>query len=341
LSNPHYQEALLKLKQSPKVWLVTGVAGFIGSNLLERLLLCGQTVVGLDNLSTGSQRNLSAVQSKVSQEQWSNLKFILGDIVDPDMCLKAAQGCDYMLHHAAFISVPESVEKPKLTFEINVTGTNNIFHAAQAAACSRVVYASTSAVYGDCVDSPLVETSTGNPLSPYADSKAVNEVSAAEFLASSRIEAIGLRYFNVYGQRQDPSGAYSAVVPKWITALLNTEPGEIFGDGSATRDFVNVNDVVQANILAAVTKYSKGTPSVFNIASGQSVTTKKLYNLIQLAVQKRGIEGAGSEPVFVETRAGDIHCSEANIDSAEKWLRFSPEVPLESGLFSVVEYFSK
>lgn len=314
----------------PRTWLVTGAAGFIGSNLVEELLALGQVVVGLDNFSTGHRSNLDEVLN-AHPERAPRFTMIEGDIRDLDVCRAACEGADYMLHHAALGSVPWSVADPLTTNAVNVTGFVNLLVAAKDAGVSRVVYASSSAVYGDAAEQPQVEAHVGQPLSPYAASKAADETYALSFQRSYGLESIGLRYFNVFGRRQDPSGAYAAVIPRWITNLLRGEPCTIFGDGETTRDFCYVANVVQANILAATTD-ARATAQVYNVACGESVTLNELFAMLRDHLLAEGADVSYATPQYGEFRTGDVRFSCASIDKARELLGYSPSHPVDAGL---------
>lgn len=318
------------LPAEPRTWLVTGAAGFIGSNLVEELLALGQVVVGLDNFSTGHRSNLDEVLN-AHPERAPRFTMIEGDIRDLDACRVACQGVDYMLHHAALGSVPWSVADPLTTNAVNVTGFVNLLVAAKDAGVSRVVYASSSAVYGDDAAQPQVEARIGQPLSPYAASKAADETYALSFQRSYGLESIGLRYFNVFGRRQDPSGAYAAVIPRWITSLLRGEPCTIFGDGETTRDFCYVANVVQANILAATTD-ARATAQIYNVACGESVTLNELFEMLRDHLLAEGADVSYARPRYGEFRTGDVRFSCASIEKARRMLGYSPSHPVDAGL---------
>jgi len=329
VSTNHHRFADI-LPHAPRTWLVTGAAGFIGSNLVEELLALGQVVVGLDNFSTGRQANIDeAVGGDPDCARRFNM--IEGDIRDLDLCRAACEGVDFVLHHAALGSVPWSVADPVTTNAVNVTGFLNMLIAAKDAGVARVVYASSSAVYGDSTEQPQAEDRIGRPLSPYASSKAANETYALSFQQSYGLETIGLRYFNVFGRRQDPSGAYAAVIPRWITSLLRCEPCTIFGDGETTRDFCYVGNVVQANILAA-TADIRSTSEVYNIACGESVTLNQLFDMLrdQLMTEEANVSFAA--PRYEEFRTGDVRFSCASIDKARRRLGYSPSHAVDAGL---------
>jgi UDP-N-acetylglucosamine/UDP-N-acetyl-alpha-D-glucosaminouronate 4-epimerase len=297
-------------------WLVTGAGGFIGSHLVETLLQRDESVVALDNFSTGRRENLKPFLAK------KQFTLIEGDIRNRDLCRKACQSVDFVLHQAAQCSVPASIADPLGTHEINVTGFLNILLAAQEAGVKRLVFASSCAVYGDSKQLPNTEERAGNFLSPYALSKFMDELYAKMFA----IETIGLRYFNVYGPRQDPNGAYAAVIPRWITALSRGEKVTIFGDGETTRDFVFVEDVLQANVLAATTQSADAVGQMYNVASGTSISLNALYHKIHDAL------GSTGQPAYSNFRPGDIRHSSADISKSRRLLGFEPKMTLDEGL---------
>src|SRR5664279_4086495 len=282
-----YDQLQKELKAAPKTWLITGVAGFIGSNLLEALLQLNQRVVGLDNLATGKKQNLDEVKALVSPEQWGGFRFIQGDIGDLAVCREACAGADYVLHEAALGSVPHSMADPLGCHRSNVTGFLNMLVAARDAKVKRFVYASSSAIYGDDPGLPKVEDKVGKPLSPYAGTKVINEVYADTFALAYGLPSIGLRYFNVFGRRQDPDGAYAAVIPKWTASLLKRETVFINGDGKTSRDFCFVANVVQANLLAATTRNADAVNQAYNVALGQRTTLNELFGLLQSALRAK------------------------------------------------------
>src|ERR1035438_1539213 len=284
-----YDQLQTELKAAPKTWLVTGVAGFIGSNLLEALLKLDQRVVGLDNFSTGKRKNLEEVRALVPTAQWARFQFLEGDIGDLAACQRACAGVDFVLHQAALGSVPFSMKDPLASHRSNVTGFLNMLLAARDAKVKRFVYASSSAVYGDDPGLPKVEEKVGRPLSPYAATKAINEVYANAFALAYGLPSLGLRYFNVFGLRQDPDGAYAAVIPKWIAALLAGEAVYINGDGETSRDFCYVANVVQANLLAATTANAAALNQVYNIALGERTTLNELFAMLQDALGAKGV----------------------------------------------------
>ena len=337
--NTHYQEILDELKKYPKTWLVTGVAGFIGSNLLESLLLLGQRVIGLDNLSTGYRHNLDHVRGMVSPEQWSCFDFIEGDIRDPDTCRKSCTHVDYVLHQAAIGSVPRSLEDPLYVNENNVSGFLNMLVASRDAGVTRFVYAASSSTYGDHQGLPKVEDEIGRPLSPYAVTKYANELYAQVFASCYDFKTIGLRYFNIFGRRQDPQGAYAAVIPKWFEGLMNGGQVIINGNGETSRDFCYIDNCVQANILAAVARNEKALNQVYNVAYGQRTTLNELFVLIRDLVMKTMPEARHIEPTYLDFRPGDVLHSLADINKAEELLGYHPEFSLQDGLERTSDWY--
>jgi len=328
-----------QLRAHPKRWLVTGVAGFIGSNLLEQLLRLDQRVIGLDDFSTGHKRNLDDVQAGVTPPQWSRFQLIEGDIRDPALCHKACAGVDFVLHHAAVVSVPLSIAEPLATCAINVQGTLNLLQSARDNAVGRFVFASSSAVYGDLPAECMTEEKIGRPLSPYAESKRRNELDAEDFGRRCGLATVGLRYFNVFGPRQDPNGAYAAVIPKWILALLRNEPVQIFGDGETTRDFCPINNVVQANLLAATLPNPEALTDVYNIACGESTSLNQLFATLRDLLARRDPALARRQPEFCEFRPGDVRHSRADISRARQTLGYVPEQTVARGLESALDWY--
>jgi UDP-N-acetylglucosamine 4-epimerase len=333
-----YQDRLEYLQAQPTTWLVTGVAGFIGSNLLETLLHLGQRVVGLDNFATGYQFNLTEVEERVTPEAWQQFRFIEGDIRDLSTCREACTGVDYVLHQAALGSVPRSIEDPITTNECNITGFLNMLVAARDARVRRMVYAASSSTYGDFPGLPKVEEQIGNPLSPYAVTKLVNELYADVFDRAYGFATIGLRYFNIFGQRQDPDGAYAAVIPKWFAGLLQNETVFINGDGETSRDFCFIDNCVQANILAATTG-EEVAGQVYNVAFGERTTLNELFLLIRERVANRAPSVATAEPVYRDFRAGDVRHSLADIGKARRLLGYAPEFSIQSGLDKAADWY--
>jgi UDP-N-acetylglucosamine 4-epimerase len=328
------------LKDSPpRTWLVTGVAGFIGSNLLEKLLLLNQKVIGLDNFSTGFQHNLDEVSSLVTNEQWARFSFIQGDIRDIATCQKACEGVDYVLHQAALGSVPRSIEDPLTTNANNISGFLNMLVAARDSNVKGFVYAASSSTYGDHPDLPKIEDKIGKPLSPYAVTKLVNELYADVFARTYDFKTIGLRYFNIFGQRQDPNGAYAAVIPKWFSGLITDETVFINGDGETSRDFCFIDNCVQANLLAATTTNEKALNQVYNIAFGQRTTLNELYKLIKEKVVEIHHPGKIREPTYRDFRAGDVRHSLADISKARELIGYEPDYSVRDGLDKAAEWY--
>ena len=335
-----YSERQQQLTQQPATWLITGVAGFIGSNLLETLLALDQNVVGLDNFSTGYQHNLDEVKARVGQEAWRRFCFIEGDIRVPADCHRACSGVEYVLHQAALGSVPRSIEDPQTTNANNIDGFLNMLVAARDAGVRRMVYAASSSTYGDHPDLPKVEENIGNPLSPYAVTKLVNELYASVFARTYNFKTIGLRYFNIFGQRQDPDGAYAAVIPKWFASLLKDEPVYINGDGETSRDFCFIENCVQANIMAA-TAGDEAANNVYNVAFGERTTLNTLYDLIQERVAGEHSKAALAKPVYRDFRAGDVRHSLANISKAADLIGYQPAFSVRDGLDKAAQWYIK
>ncbi len=326
-----YSKVKNDLFSKPRMWLITGVAGFIGSNLLETLLELNQNVIGLDNFSTGHQKNLDEVQSLVSPEQWSNFRFIKGDICDLDACKEASANVDIVLHQAALGSVPRSIKNPIATNKANIDGFLNMLVSACDAGVKRFVYAASSSTYGDHPELPKVEGKIGKPLSPYAVTKYVNELYADVFAKTYNLEIIGLRYFNVFGKRQDPNGAYAAVIPKWIASILKNEPVYINGDGVTSRDFCYVENAVQANLLAATTVNQEAVNQVYNVAVGDRTTLNELYSLISNILSSH-TKVQIDLLKYRDFRKGDINHSLADISKANKLLSYDPSYKVTEGL---------
>ncbi len=334
-----YKEIIKKLEKSPKTWLITGCAGFIGSNLLETLLLLNQKITGLDNFSTGHQRNLDEVKEQVSSEQWKNFKFLEGDIRSLADCQQAVSGVDYVLHQAALGSVPRSIEDPILTNSANITGFLNMLVAAKEAKVNTFVYAASSSTYGDHPALPKQEETIGKPLSPYAVTKYVNELYADVFTKSYELDSVGLRYFNVFGKRQDPDGAYAAVIPKWTAAMIADQDVFINGDGETSRDFCFIENAVQANVLAATSNKSAKN-QVFNVALGDRTTLNQLFESLKFALQDNTIEYTKS-PCYRDFRVGDVRHSQADITKAKTLLGFDPEFRVAQGINRVMPWYIK
>lgn len=335
-----YETLKTHLQSKQYTWLITGVAGFIGSNLLQALLQLNQKVVGLDNFSTGHKCNLDEVQNIVSREQWENFNFMQADICNMTSCLTACTGVDYVLHQAALGSVPRSVEDPITTNASNVTGFLNMLAAARNSEVKRFVYAASSSSYGDHPGLPKVEDQIGKPLSPYAVTKYVNELYAEVFGKTYGLQSIGLRYFNVFGPRQDPEGAYAAVIPKWITSMVKGEPVYINGDGETSRDFCYIANVVQANLLSAITPNIDAVNQVYNIAVGGITTLNDLY-----AKLKQNLIGSyphlkNAQPIYRDFRAADVRHSLASIEKAKNRLVYEPTHNLVQGLALTVPWYT-
>lgn len=327
-----------QLRQSPKTWLVTGVAGFIGSHLLEALLKLGQTVVGLDNFATGHTKNLRLVQDSLDAGQWDRFRFIEGDICDQAVCRSSVLGVDYVLHQAALGSVPRSLEDPARSNRVNVDGFVNMLTAAKDQSVSSFVYAASSSTYGDHPGLPKVEDRIGNPLSPYGLTKWVNELYSQVFESCYGFRSIGLRYFNVYGPRQDPQGAYAAVIPKWIDAMLKGQSITINGDGETSRDFCFVANAVQANILAAV-KGSIAPHRVYNVAVGGRTSLNELYEYLAERLVSRGVLVDRNLLTYGAFRRGDVAHSQADISRIETHLGYQATYDIRRGLDATVAWF--
>jgi len=333
-----FEQLQSQLKRSPKIWLITGVAGFIGSNLLETLLKLDQRVVGLDNFSTGHKSNLEEVEHLVTPTQWALFTFINGDIINLEDCQRAVDGIDYVLHQAALGSVPRSIESPIETNASNITGFLNMLVAAKDASVQSFTYAASSSTYGDHPALPKVENQIGTPLSPYAVTKYVNELYADVFAKTYDFNSIGLRYFNVFGPRQDPKGAYAAVIPKWIQAMINNEEVFIYGDGETSRDFCYIDNTVQANILAAMAE-DEVKNEVYNVAVGDRTTLNDLFKGIYNGLNSMGMNYA-QIPHYEDFRAGDVRHSQADINKIQQKLGYSARVKMNEGLTKTVKYFT-
>ena len=332
-----YDEVKADLKANPKTWLITGVAGFIGSNLLETLLKLDQTVVGLDNFATGHQHNLDEVQMLVTEEQWARFQFIEGDICNLGDCRGAVKGANYVMHQAALGSVPRSIEDPIATNQANIDGFLNMLVAAKDEEVSSFTYAASSSTYGDHPDLPKVEDKIGNPLSPYAVTKYVNELYASVFARTYGFKTIGLRYFNVFGPRQDPNGAYAAVIPKWTAAMIRGAKIYINGDGETSRDFCFVDNVMQANLLAA-TALEGGKGEVYNVALSARTTLNDLFTAIREELDGLFIGGT-RKPEYRGFRPGDVRHSQADISKARSNLGYKPSHTVAQGLAVAMPWY--
>lgn len=342
-----YEELQEHLKSNQYIWLITGVAGFIGSNLLEKLLVLNQKVIGLDNFDTGFQHNIDqaiedaakSLQADNCQLDTANFTFIEGNIRKFEGCKQACNGVDYVLHQAALGSVPRSIEDPIRTNMANIDGFLNMLVAAKDAKVKRFVYAASSSTYGDHPDLPKVEDKIGNPLSPYAVTKVVNELYASVFAKTYGFKAIGLRYFNIFGKRQDPNGAYAAVIPKWVDSIL--KKGEIFinGDGETSRDFCYIDNTVQMNLLAAMTDNAEATDQVYNVALNDRTSLNQLYQMIEERLIERTDGLIKKEPVHRDFRAGDVRHSLADITKAQQLLGYQPSHKIAKGLDEAMDWY--
>lgn len=334
-----YEEVKVELQANPKAWLITGVAGFIGSNLLETLLGLDQTVVGLDNFATGHQRNLDEVKTLVAERQWSRFHFIEGDIRNLEDCREAVKGMDYVLHQAALGSVPRSIEDPIATNQANVDGFLNMLVASKDEGVTSFTYAASSSTYGDHPDLPKVEDKIGNPLSPYAVTKYVNELYARVFAGTYGFKSIGLRYFNVFGPRQDPNGAYAAVIPKWTAAMIKGEPIYINGDGETSRDFCFVDNAVQVNLIAA-TALNENKDSIYNVACNERTTLNGLFHLLKTSLEEYGATRT-EKPQYKPFRPGDVRHSLADINKVKANLGYQPTHKVDDGLKVSMPWYLK
>lgn len=332
-----FQQVTEQLSTSPKTWLITGVAGFIGSNLLEHLLKLDQTVIGLDNFATGHQHNLDEVKSLVTQKQWNKFTFHEGDIRNLEDCRNSVKGVDYVLHQAALGSVPRSINDPITSNETNISGFLNMLVASRDAQVKSFTYAASSSTYGDHPALPKVEDNIGNPLSPYAVTKLVNEIYAQVFKLTYDFDTIGLRYFNVFGQRQDPNGAYAAVIPLWISSMLRRDEVFINGDGKTSRDFCFIENVVQMNILAATTN-DEAKNNVYNVAVGDRTDLNMLFDSLKSGLVKNQ-KDVTSSPTYREFRKGDVRHSQADIAKAQKLLGYEPQFNIEAGINKAIPWY--
>jgi len=334
-----FEQLTRHLAREPKRWLITGEAGFIGSNLLASLLRLDQRVVGLDNYSTGHRGNLEQVRELAGPARWDNFRQMDGDLQDLDTCRRACQGADYVLHQAALGSVPRSIEDPIASHASNVNGFLNMLVAARDCGVRRFVYASSSAVYGDHPGLPKREAEVGRCLSPYAATKCANELYAEVFARCYGLETVGLRYFNVFGPRQDPEGPYAAVIPKWIAALIKSEPIFINGDGETSRDFCYVANVVQANLLAATVDKPDAVNQVYNVAVHARTSLNELFTLLRNNLQPHYPQLQDCRPVYRDFRPGDVRHSEADIAKAQRLLGYQPSHTLEQGLSEALDWY--
>ncbi len=334
-----YDEVCREYEAQPRRWLVTGAAGFIGSALVEQLLRMGQAVVGIDNFVTGRRENLEDVARVVGADAFRRFEFVEGDIRDLEACRRAVHGVDICLHQAALGSVPRSLDDPLSSHQTNVDGFIHVLLAAREARVRRFIYASSSSVYGDHPGMPKVEDAIGEPMSPYAATKRVDEIYAGVWQRAYGLELIGLRYFNVFGRRQDPNGQYAAVIPRWIARLAAGERCVIFGDGSQSRDFCYVDNAVQANLLAAATPERTATGHIYNVGCGARTTLLELHRLLRDQVAKSRPAARGLEPEHAEARAGDVPHSQASIEKAKNILSYRPTHQIVEGLTETVAWF--
>jgi UDP-N-acetylglucosamine/UDP-N-acetylgalactosamine 4-epimerase len=334
-----YEEPLARIEARPRSWLVTGAAGFIGSHLVEALLRRGQSVVGLDNFATGFRHNLEQVRAAVGEAAWKRMRFIEGDIRSLDTCREACRSVELVLHQAALGSVPRSMDDPIASHESNVNGFLNMLVAARDAGVERLVYASSSATYGDHAALPKTEEVTGRALSPYGLTKQINELYAAVFASCYGLDSIGLRYFNVYGPRQNPHGAYASVIPAFIRALVTGEQAWINGDGTAARDFCYIDNAVQANLLAATTASREALNQAYNIAVGEQTTVASVFELLRRIAGRRHPAALGARAAHREARRGDVPFSRADVSKAARLLGYRPQFRLEQGLERTVQWY--
>ncbi|KGD63489.1 UDP-glucose 4-epimerase [Alcanivorax nanhaiticus] len=334
-----YEKVCAQLKDEPRTWLITGVAGFIGSNLLETLLGLNQKVIGLDSFATGHQYNLDEVRELVSADQWQRFSFIHGDICNEDDCKTAVEGVDYVLHQAALGSVPRSIKDPLASNRANVDGFLNMLVASKDAGVRSFTYAASSSTYGDQTDLPKVEDKIGRPLSPYAVTKYVNELYAEVFARSYGFKSIGLRYFNVFGPRQDPNGAYAAVIPKWIAAMVRDEDVHINGDGETSRDFCFVNNAVQANILAAVAD-DDDKNHIYNVACNDRTSLNQLFSMLMKGLGEEGVSYS-RDPLYLDFREGDVRHSQASIDKISARLGYRCNYDIGKGISEALPWYIK
>ena len=338
-----YNELQDYLINNQNKWLITGVGGFIGSNLLEKLLTLNQKVIGLDNFITGNKNNIDqAIQDAsniVNKDVSNNFEFIHGNIEDLSTCKEACKKINYVLHQAALGSVPRSIKDPINTNKANIDGFLNIIVASKDAEVDRFVYASSSSVYGDHPDLPKVEENIGNPLSPYAVTKIVNEIYANVFSNTYGLQTIGLRYFNVFGKRQDPNGAYAAVIPKWIAAFLKNDEVVINGDGKTSRDFCYVDNAVQMNLLAATSSNNDALNQVFNVAMNNRTSLNELFEMIKEKLNNKLNELDNKMPVYKDFRPGDVRHSQADIKKAKVLMGYKPEYSISDGLDEALDWY--
>ena len=337
-----YSNLKKDLEQNQHTWLITGVAGFIGSNLLEALLKLGQKVIGLDNFSTGNKLNLDQVLKDANYIESSSLfEFIEGDVSNYELCLELCSKADYVLHQAALGSVPRSIKNPIASNNSNVTGFLNILNASKESDIRRLVFASSSSVYGSDLTLPKVESKIGEPLSPYALTKVINEKYSKVFSDTYEFHAIGLRYFNVFGKRQNIKGPYAAVIPKWITAMIRGEQVEIYGDGHTGRDFCYVENAIQANLLSALSENKEAQGQIFNVALNDITSLNDLFDMIKSILSEQTNTEVNVSPKYLDFRPGDIKSSQADINKLINLLGYKPSHKIKDGLIETVSWFLK
>ena len=338
-----YKQLEKYLKGNQKNWLITGVAGFIGSNLLEHLLFLNQNIIGIDNFDTGYKHNIDEAiedaSKKIGKDLSNNFKFINGDIRNLSDCRKACNGVEYVLHQAALGSVPRSIEDPINTNSTNIDGFLNMLVAAKDAKITRFVYAASSSTYGDHLSLPKVESEIGSPLSPYAVTKLVNELYANVFSKNYGFKTIGLRYFNVFGKRQDPNGIYAAVIPKWVEAILHEKDVFINGDGETSRDFCYIENTIQMNLLAAITSNAEAIDQVYNVALNDRTSLNQLYQMIENKLLERIPSLKKKNPIYIKFRAGDVRHSQASINKAQALLGYQPNQKISEGLDETMDWY--
>ena len=334
-----YEQVKQELRENSKTWLVTGCAGFIGSHLIETLLKLDQHVIGLDNFATGSQRNLDEVRANVSDEQWARFRFTRGDIRDAEVCRSTTTGVDYVLHQAALGSVPRSLQDPLTTHDVNITGFLTMLLAARDSGVKSFIYAASSSTYGDHPGLPKMEDLIGRPLSPYAVTKYANELYADVFGRCYGLNTVGLRYFNVFGPRQDPNGPYAAVIPRWVAALLDGQSVKINGDGETSRDFCYVANAVQANLLAATASLEESKNTVYNVAAGGRTTLNTLFELIKSNLSTAGVP-PNLRAEYGDFRAGDVRHSQADIGKAQRLLGYEPSHQIHEGIREALDWYT-
>lgn len=342
-----YEKLQEHLKSNQYTWLVTGVAGFIGSNLLEKLLILNQKVIGLDNFETGYQYNIDKAIEDASNKlnvdkselAKNNFSFIEGNICELETCHQACNNVDYVLHQAALGSVPRSIEDPIHTNKANIDGYLNMLVAAKDAQVARFVYAASSSTYGDHPDLPKVEDKIGNPLSPYSVTKIVNELYASVFAKAYDFKTIGLRYFNIFGKRQNPNGAYAAVIPKWVSNIVNGEDIFINGDGETSRDFCYIDNTVQMNLLAAMADNEGAVDQVYNVALNERTSLNELHQIIESSLIKKMPNLSKKKPIYIDFRKGDVRHSQADISKAKKILGYKPSHRIGAGLIEALDWY--